>query len=238
MPDWTRRTLLSGALGSICWIGASPSLAHTRLHAPVGAMLLSRKLVRGLSDGNRVIVERTWEITFSVQGSGLAVEGSQVAVRVSVPDRLEPIAEIERERITDDQFPILIGPDGLIIAAGEAEKPADIQRAIEVAEQMIADSGSPVSHQRRLNVYLAQIQASGNSLLERLPSDLFFPKSKGFTERRPVSLPGGQMGEFLVNYTVSAQPVSGLLNEAKRQIITRVAGTEQTSSEHWKLRSI
>jgi len=59
-----------------------------------------------------------------------------------VPAKLEPIATIERNRVTDGKFPILIDWSGPIVSAGEAELTSDVDRAIEVAQQMAARNGA------------------------------------------------------------------------------------------------
>jgi len=155
-----------------------------------------------------------------------------------VPAKLEPIATIERNRVTDGKFPILIDWSGLIVSAGEAELTSDVDRAIEVAQQMAARNGTSTTQQQQLRAALAQVQAAGNSLLDRLPRDLFFPRNNGFADRRPITLPDGRSGVFEVIYSVTSQPLSGLLDRAERQVVTRIGDTEQISSEHWELRAI
>lgn len=108
-----------------------------------------------------------------------------------MPAKLEPIATIERNRVTDGKFPILIDWSGPIVSAGEAELTSDVDRAIEVAQQMAARNGASTTQQQQLRAALAQVQAAGNSLLDRLPRDLFFPRNNGFADRRPITLPEG-----------------------------------------------
>ncbi len=40
-------------------------------------MRLSRTLIRGLSDGNRIEIRRDWQVAFASQGSELAIIGHQ-----------------------------------------------------------------------------------------------------------------------------------------------------------------
>lgn len=237
MTRVSRRVALGGGFaGLICL--ATPGLATSQLQVPRVPMRLSRTLIRSLSDGNQIEVSRAWQILFAQQGRGLAVTGHQINVAVSAPKRLEPIAEIERSRSTDGKFPILIDSSGLIVSAGEAEAASDVDHAIEVAQQMAAKNGASMTLQQQLRAALSQVQAGRNTLLDRLPRDLFFPRNSGFADRREISLPGGDSGEFEVSYSVTSQPLSGLLDRAERRVVTRVGDTEQTSSERWKLRAI
>lgn len=237
MTRVSRRIALGGGFAGLIGL-AAPGLATTKLHVPREPLRLSRTLIRGLSDGNMIEVRRDWQVAFTPQGSGLAITGHQINVEVSVPERLEPIAAIERNRATDGKFPILIDGSGLIVSAGEAELASDVDRAIEVAQQMAAASGASATQQQQLRAALSQVQAAGNSLLDRLPRDLFFPRNNGFSDRRPINLPGGRSGVFEVTYAVTSQASSGLLDWAERRVVTRVGDTEQTSSEHWELRAI
>lgn len=237
MRSWTRRTMLGGALAG--WaIVSNPALAQSNLKVPKGQFRLSRRLVRELSDGARIIVERAWEIRFSESGANLAVEGRQVNVQVATPKHLEQIASIERNRSTDGQFPILLGRDGMIRAIGGGSQEADIAKAIRMAEEMMVESGVANDERQRFSGYLSQIQASANSLFDQMPPDLFFPRNSGFNVTRPVNLPDGTRGEFSVHYSASADTETGLLQNATRKVVTQVAGTKQASSEHWKLAAI
>jgi hypothetical protein len=237
MTRVSRRIALGGSFAGLIGL-AAPVMATSKLHVPREPMRLSRTLIRGLSDGNRIEVRRDWRVAFASQGSGLAITGHQINVEVSVPAKLEPIATIERNRVTDGKFPILIDGSGLIVSAGEAELASDVDRAIEVAQQMAARNGASTAQQQQLRAALAQVQAAGNSLLDRLPRDLFFPRNNGFADRRPINLPDGRSGVFEVIYSVTSQPLSGLLDRAERRVVTRIGDTEQISSEHWELRAI
>jgi len=101
---------------------------------------------------------------------------------------------------------------------------------------MAAKRGASASEQQQLHAALSQVRAAGTALLDRLPRDLFYPRSNGFADKRSINLPGGNVGEFEVHYSASPQPQSGLLDHAERQVVTRIDGTEQISTEQWDLR--
>lgn len=235
MRGVSRRTVLGGTCAGLASI-AAPGWAASELQLPQGPMLLSRALTRGLSDGKKIEVRRIWRIEFARHAVGISVTGQQIKAEVFAPQALEPIAAIERSRSTNSKFPILIDHSGLIISAGEAELASDIDRAIEVAEEMAVKNGASMSERQQLGAALSRVRAAGTAVLDRLPRDLFFPRNSGFTDKRSISLPGGGVGEFEVRYSDTTQPQSGLLEQADRQVVTRIAGSEQVSIEHWELR--
>ena len=242
MTGISRRAVLSGGFAGVFGVlatgWAAPGWAALALQIPLGPMRLSRTLVRNLSGGKKIEVRRAWRIAFESQGHGIAITGQQIDAQVVAPKKLEPIAAIERSRSTDNKFPIMIDQSGLIISAGEAELASDVDHAIEVAEQIAAKNGGSMAQRQQLRAALSQVQAAGTTLLDRLPRDLFFPRNNGFADKRSISLPDGSSGEFEVNYSVTTQPRSGLLDEAMRQVVTRIGDTEQVSSERWELRAI
>lgn len=238
MYKWSRRSFVGlsfAGLGSI----ALPAMARDGpWRPPDGAFDLTRTLIRELSDGERIVVARNWRVRFEWQGRGIAIQGRQTEVRVDAPSRIAPIAAIERQRSTDGKFPVLLSSDRLILAEGDGELDQDIEKALSVAERLIANSGMAPGARADVRKNLAQLQAAGSSMLDRLPRDLFFPRNPEFHDLRQINLPDGSRGEFEVSYAAAARADSGLLDRADRQIITRLGGAERVSSEHWELRTI
>lgn len=237
MMKWSRRSLIGMSFAGLSAM-ALPAMAQERVRLPAGAQVLTRRIVRGLSDGEKITVERDWQISFEQQGRDIAILGRQTRVEVDAPSRIAPIADIERRRSTDGQFPILLNSRGMIIAAGNVEKEEEVASAVEAAERLIAQSTLTLSQQQRTGSYLAQLQNAGGQVLDRLPRDLFYPREPAVHDLRKVALPDGTTGEFEVQFSASARPDSGLLDRADRHIITRLQGSERMSSEHWKMRAI
>ena len=217
---------------------AAPAWAGTGNIGPHGAMHLSRLLTRGLSDGAQVSVFRRWEISITKQGFGWAVQGRQIAVEVDAPEHIAAIARIERQRSTDRNFPILLGESKQILSAGQDEDKDAVNLAVREAERMIANAPLSAQGKQQRRLLLARLQNAGSSLLERLPKDLFYPRSTSDRQIRKVNLPDGSVGEFELVLDASADDRTGLMRHMNRTITTRLHASEQHSSERWDLRSI
>lgn len=237
----TRRNALTFALAGLA-SGSLMSAIRARagsgaepLTAPSQPMVLTRRLSRGLRDGMTIVVTRSWRVAFTQQARGIAVRGEQIEVSVEAPPQLAPLSEIEQSRPTSGIFPILLGPDGLIMAAGAASDADTVDAALAAARGVMAQhglsSGSVAQHAR----YLADLQQAGSSLLEAWPADLFYPSPLPRRIVREVALPDGQTGEFELRWTASTQADSPLLREARREVLTRIGESERRSSEDWSL---
>lgn len=201
---------------------------------PSGDCILSRSLTRGLRDGNAVSVARSWRIRFARQSRGIAIYGEQVSVAVEAPENLDPIAKIEKERSTKGLFPILLAPDGIVVAAGQNTAQSSFDAAVRTAEAMLAKQEDGTTHAR----YLAELQLAGSSLLDEMPGDLFYPSTKPFRDVRQILLPDGGSGEFEVRWIARARDDTGLLDMARREVITRIGTNERRSNEEWSLKTL
>lgn len=227
------RTLFG--LGIAGALAPRAALAQTPADLPGGPLRLTRRIERSLRDGGHVAVERTWEVEFAHQGQGIAVRGKQVRVAVDAPPALAPLAGIEEARSTADMWPILLTGSGLIIAAGNGARADDISRAVRVASDMISARPVPAAQAQREIQYLAHLTKAGATLLDRLPDDLFFPAAGPMHTVRQVDLPGGLVGEFELSYEATTAVGRRWLASARRQVVTRLAGTWQSAREDWSL---
>ena len=238
MTGLTRRNALRIVLSSLGYASAfslAPAFAQERRTYPTKPMLLTRRLVRGLGDGKSIIVERSWIIEFATQGQGIAITGKQSSVFVNAPEVLAQIAEVEEARSTDDMFPILLAPDGTLMAAGSAGSEESMNAALKAAEALFMERGfSSASSAEQLEI-IAQLQRSGAQLLDKMPGDLFYPSTLPVRKARTITLSNGAKGEFELSWQASAQPGSALLKEARREVITRIGTSLRKSSEVWTL---
>lgn len=216
-------------------IAFQPAMAAPALRLPPGAMLLSRRIERPLSDGHAITVARTWETRFARSGRGIQVEGRQIAVKVDAPEALKPLARIEQQRETDTMFPLLLTSDGTIVGTGPSQEGKAIDEALRIAEAMIARSAKSQSEKKSAIHHLASLQVAGNSLLEILPRDLFFPASQPQRSVRRVALPDGSSGEIEMEYVADRMPGAPWLASSTRSVITRLGGSERISREIWTL---
>ena len=236
----TRRGALGIALGFGIGFGLGPvaAFAQSRITLPEGPQLLTRRIERSLVDGEWIKVSRSWEVAFSRREQAIALTGQQVHCNVDAPPSLARLTAIEESRSTAEMWPILMNASGLIYAAGDGVAARDVAAAIEVAQNMIAERPIPASDRQALREHLASIRRASTSLLDQLPDDLFFPVAGPMRAVRPVTLPGGMVGEFELSYSATAVPGKGWLDQAERLIVTRLAGTEQIAREVWNLKPI
>jgi len=225
------------SLGSASLIAIPLSAAQGAI-LPPGPMLLTRRLYRGLHDGKAIVVTRSWRVQFAPSSQGIAITGEQVAVSVDAPPALAPLTRIEETRSTQGMFPILLSSSGVIMAAGASTSQASFNAALDAAEQMMRARGAStlsVAEQRR---FMAEIQQAGSTLLDEMPSDLFYPSAIPVREVRQITLADGARGEFELRWTASPQEQGPWLGTARREIITRIDGDERRSSEDWTMAPI
>ena len=241
--DPTRRDavrMLGGAAVVCAGLASTRSMAQTATLLPKGAQILTRRLSRSLSDGNQIKVTRSWQVEFaradqSMPGQ-IAITGTQTSSEVEAPPSLNQLATIERQRPTDDMWPIMLTPSGLILAAGRPMRQQDIEAALDMAQKVMAARMGQQNAANMVATFAEQLQRTGRSLLDRLPDDLFFPIVGPIRSARKIDLPGGETGEFEVTYEAVAVAGKGWLDRAERRITTRLAGTEQSAHEQWSLR--
>jgi len=202
---------------------------------PDGPMRLTRRIERSLYGGASLVVERSWQVGFVQTARGISVTGEQVEAVVEAPDNLAPLAAIEQSRITDGMWPIVLSPQGRILTAGIGVRSEDISAAMREAEAMIARLNLPEAEEGARLRTLAQFQRAGNSVLETLPADLFYPTLGPIRQAREVELANGIKGEFVVTYEATHVSPGGWLDRAERHVVTRIGASERHAQERWTL---
>lgn len=220
-----------GVLG--LWSG--PIAAASRLSIPETPMILSRRLVRSLHDGKVISVERSWNVRFRMVENGIVITGEQLSVTVDAPAKLASIARIEEARSTAQLWPLRLSLDGKIVSSGVYTSREDIEAAIREGREIIRSSGGNDGHKALKLGYLSRLEQAGGSLLEKLPSDLFFPAGGESALVDVVELPGGVTGTLEVIYRSASAGHGAWLARAERQIMTRIGDDERLSSDAWRL---
>lgn len=236
MIEIDRRAALSIFLGAGAVL-TTPASALAALRLPRGPMRLTRRLERGMSRGAQLVVTREWTVQFTRQGAGIAVSGRQISAKVDAPDVVAAIAKIEEQRSTDGMFPILLSETGAIVAAGDYVAEQDEAKALQTAKDLIethAISAATKADQLRA---LSILQSSFSSLLDQLPSDLFFPVSEPVKRVQTMDLSDGMTGEFELIYHAQGSEQGDWLKHAQREVITRIGDSERRSREVWSMRS-
>lgn len=198
-------------------------------------MILSRRLVRNLHDGEQIIVDRNWEVQFKRNSRQVEIAGRQVSANVQAPANLKALADIEQSRRKDGMFPLVLSEAGLLVGGAPSNGRAAIADAVNAAKQMIAQSSLPLSDRTQSTQHLLQMQQAAARLIDTMPADLFFPSRPPVLDRQTISLPDGSIGEFEVRYEATSVPQGGWLDRAERRIVTRVGASERYSNEFWTL---
>ena len=201
---------------------------------PRGEFILRRELEREMARGATLLVARAWRGRFETDGETALVTGEQISSRVVAPAHLEPIAAIERARRSSGPFPARLDMDGRIV--GEAtESAAGKAEAVKAAMAMLERAGHTLGQLHESKAYLDRLASSADAMTRKIPADLFFPVVGEASERRTLTLPGGEEGQVSVFLKASAGP-GGLLDTFERRIATRVRDDARLARESWSLR--
>ncbi|WP_209349044.1 hypothetical protein [Pontixanthobacter sp. CEM42] len=203
---------------------------------PTGPMRFSRRLVRNLTDGKQIIVERTWKVLFAPAGQGFMLDGEQISVEVSAPPGLEALADLERRKREIGLFPLMLTSDGVIMGnSGSVAQKSVIDRAIELASQEVAARASSEADRKASREFLRALQSSAEKATSRLPRDLFQPQQMSAVDERTLPLPDGTKGTVLIEFSAEISAQTGLMQKASRMVTTRIGDSERTSAEKWSL---
>ena len=224
------------ASAAMLFISGGPAFAAqgTAITFPHGEFILRRELEREMARGATLLVARAWRGRFETDGETALVTGEQISSRVVAPAHLEPIAAIERERRSSGPFPARLDMDGRIVgeatgsAAGKAE-------AVKAAMAVLERAGHTLGQLHESKAYLDRLASSADAMTRKIPADLFFPVVGEASERRTLTLPGGEEGQVSVFLKASAGP-GGLLDTFERRIATRVRDDARLARESWSLR--
>lgn len=232
-----RRRFLGMAAATLVLPFGSVARAVTPTFAPpTGPMRYTRSLRRELVDGAAIVATRSFAVRFVPLDAGWRLEGEEDTVpEVSGPPSLDGILRFERARRETGLFPLRIDGGGQIAdEPGSAGSP-QLDRAVDEALHRIAASGLPEDDQEAMRVFVVGVQLAAIALVAAPPADLFHPLSAPLTERRAVTLPDGGAGEVSLRFTAKIDPATGLMREAERMVLTRLAQSERRTAERWTL---
>jgi len=206
-----------------------------RFAPPAGPMLYTRRLERPLADGARLVASRSYAVRFEPVDGGYRVTGEQVGVEVSAPERLAAFARIEREREETGPFPLRLDANGQIVGGPAAPLSTQLDAAVrEAIAELDARPRDPAERAELLRFVNAVHQTAGR-LTTELPADLFAPPARPRTERREVALPNGEAGQVTVTFSAFADPATGLMRQAVREVLTELEGNRRRTIESWQL---
>jgi hypothetical protein len=235
----TRRALLRAiAAGALLPAFAGQALAQAEarpITPPAQPMVFRRRLWREMAGGNAVTAQRDFEIRFEPVGAGYRIEGRQIASSVEAPPSLETYARLERERREEGMFPVLLDGQGLIRATPEGQPSANIDQALELALAQVSAAFASTSERTEARNFILGLQQAAGTITSGMPVDLFVPPETLQRASRRLTLPDGASGELSTEYSGRISAETGLLEEARRVIVTDTGGSRRETVETWAL---
>jgi hypothetical protein len=202
---------------------------------PTEPMRYRRRLERELAGGARLIVTRSFAVRFVREADGYRVEGEQLEVEVDAPEQLAALASLERQRVEIGLFPLSLDAAGAIRGAPRAGSSEQLYLAVrEVADRIERGKHTPAERDT-LRAFVEAVHQSAGELVTELPRDLFAPAASPREDHRVLALPGGDAGQVRVTFTATSDPATGLMREARREVVTEVAGDRRHTVESWSL---
>lgn len=226
---------LGVALLALVPLGASaaspqPGTARAPFVAPKHELMLSRSLIRLLSDGKQIVVTRSYRIRFVSNSSGYRIDGELVGVEVSAPPNLASLADLERSRPDTGLFPMQLDRRGVL----------QDQHVNEI------DQAYRAKVRDRTNALLAQAQPGTGSgdkpapVVKRMasktpnsawPQDLFNAVPGERSIDRTITLADGRTGLVHVDLKVADLLPCGMPQRFERVVTTELAGSRMVSRE-------
>jgi hypothetical protein len=236
-----RRAVLH--VGAFCALAPSLSgraLAHIaggEVFAPPSApMIYTRRLVRELRGGLHLTVARSFQVRFIARpDGGYELTGVQARVEVAAPEKMAPFAEMERSRIETGVFPLQLCSRGLIERGPGFASSDLLDHAVAEARRQLA--ALPANERIEAEAFVQSVHRAADGVAAHLPEDVFAPTQHSRSERRVLEVPGGEPGEIEVRFTGDADPLTGLMNRARREIVTLIGGDRRATAEEWALRA-
>lgn len=234
-----RRALLglAGLAAALPLLRTAPAraLSATRFAPPAGSMRYTRRLERALVDGANLVVSRSFAVRFVPEAGGFRIDGEQIAVAVEAPPQIEALARLERERVETGVFPLLLDGGGAIRAVAPMAASALLDAAVREVDARIERWQHTPTERAELHAFVEAVHRSAGRLTTELPRDLFVPVDCPREESRPLALPGGEVGRVRILFDAARDPATGLMREARREVVTEVSGTARRTLESWTL---
>ncbi len=240
MASADRRSVLGIALGAalapalISRQAVAQSSGLRSIAPPAQPMTYRRSLERFMRGGESFKATRDFSVRMTSHGLGYRVEGFQTAVRVEAPASLHQFVDLEERRVEDGVFPLTLDAAGLIT---EGRGPVAFGPEVEIAMESVRQTalrvdGPDVDELRQL---VSAMHQAGAGLITYLPQDIFAPVTSDRTDRRIIELPWGDTGSVTTIFHGERDPVTGLMCNADREVITEMAGDRRRTLESWQL---
>src|SRR5690606_1437221 len=83
---------------------------------------------------------------------------------------------------------------------------------------------------------IESIRHSGEGMTSQLPIDLFAPSEGLRKQEEQLTLPWGEAGWVRTSFSPVTDPRTGLMRQARREVLTDIAGDRRRTVENWELR--
>jgi hypothetical protein len=82
---------------------------------------------------------------------------------------------------------------------------------------------------------MAAVHQAGSNIVSSLPVDLFAPVESDRTDQRSIELPAGGKGVVQTHFSALRDPATGLMQRARREVVTTIAEEERRTTEIFTL---
>ncbi len=214
--------------------GAAVVPATERFSAPPTALTLVRTLHRALSGGREVLTVRTYDLRISTVEDGFRVDGQQIDCSVEAPPMLQALADVERKRIDNGMFPIMLNANGVITSFGIGVDAGAKQQAADMVDGMIGKSRLEVGDKTEASGFTSQIRG-GDDTISKWPLDLFNLRTGRHSETRRMALPDGSEGQVTIAMESHQSGINQQQDTVERIVTTDLGGSQRITREEWKL---
>jgi hypothetical protein len=233
MLRWVAAAALAPALATRAI--AATSSAGVLIQPPSGPMSFTRRLERGLAGGAKLVVSRRFAVRFSPATQGWTLTGEQVDVSVEAPERIAPLAAIERRRKETGLFPLVLDREGMIVRESVATPAEELDQAIAVVREDLARRNLAADEAKAYDRFIRAVHDAGAKMSSSLPKDLFAPRDMASHAVREVALPDGDTGTIEIDFTATIDPATGVMRQARRDIVTAIGDDRRLTREDWSL---
>jgi hypothetical protein len=229
---WAMAAALAPAFASRA--GAAVTAGRT-IAPPTGPMTFTRRLQRALPGSNKLVVSRSFAIDFTATATGWTVSGEQSGVSVEAPERIAALAALERQRVETGLFPLALDRTGMVVGAPDARPAKELDEAVAIVGRMLDNAGIASGERAELDSFVRAVHEAGARMTSQFPGDLFAPRDDDAHATRELALPGGGAGTIEVSFTALTDPATGLMREARREIVTSIGNDRRLTREDWSL---
>jgi hypothetical protein len=219
--------------GALSVPAASAQALQASFTPPQAQLLLTRTLHRPLPDGKAIVTRRSYAVRIVRDGAGYRVDGTLVEARVEAPPALAALADIERRRPDNGNFPIMLDAKGLIVGGVGLQSDGSLDRAAVVAAEAVGGSGLPAIDMLQVQAFIKQLPSRAPR--SAWPADVFHPAPGKRSEARTIPLTGGAVGQVTIEIEAQGPAQDGQIAMLSRVVTTDLAGDKRVTSEQWQL---